>query len=566
MIRIRFFIISLLASGICSCNEEEWLKEDALSFYTTENGYQTNVQFRQALNFQYDNLREMYWRNGDQTVVMHFGDQAYGGTDFPNLKFNNFEAFINPTTYVPGSYWSRAYLGINNANVVLNRLSLTDKVSSADKGIFEGEALFFRAYWYNFLANIFGGVPIVLKEESAPRRDYERASRFDVYEQARVDLEQAILVLPDIGSVKDGMVSRQAAQHLLTEVYLSLEDHEAAIAAATAIINYPGMSLVTSRFGASAHRPGDPYWDLFQHGNQNRSSGNTESILVLQYDYQSPGASYSLDHARFLLPFYPSCRVQGPAGELVNAFTDLTENKGGRGIGVMHPSPYFLHDLWGVDGTDDYRNSPYLIVRDMRIDNPEAAGFGEWLVADGWLRSSDTLRMFYPFIMKFVRTYDLPKDLYAKNTDGAIKKTALGENIINYAFGSIGANTSIKDEYLYRLAGTYLLRAEAYVRNNQPEMALADINMLRTRANATPATLADIDLDYILDERMRELYFEDFRVVTLCRLGKLVERTRRYNPAGHNIADHQNLWPIPFSEIEKNVFGNMEQNPGYSGG
>lgn len=544
-----------------SCNEESWLREEPLSFYTTDNSYTTPAQFRQSLNFLYDYLREMYWVNGDQTCVMYFGDQAYGGTDYPDLKFNNLKAFLTPTTYVSGSYWDRAYISIGNANTIINRINKADEIGDSDKAIIEGEALFFRAYWFNFLANLFGGVPIVLEEQTSPRNDYVSVTRQEVYNQARIDLERAITLLPNIESVKDGRINKQAAQHLLTEVYLSLENYVAAINIATEVIAHPGMDLMTSRFGSSKDKPGDPYWDLFQHGNQNRSNGNTESILVLQYDHQNAGSSYSCDMPRFLLPFYVGALVEGKDGGVVSAFTDITENKGGRGIGVIHPSNHFLYEIWGSDGTKDYRNSQYMIVRDFKIDNPDAKGFNQWMVKDGWV--GDTLRNFYPFVMKFSRTYDLPDDVYVKNPDGSIKTTSLGEKVIAYSWGSLSANCSLKDEYLYRLGGTYLLRAEAYVRNNQPDKALLDINKLRTRANATPAQLSEIDLDYILDEQLRELYFEDFRLVTLCRLGKLVERSRKYNPTGYNVGDHQNLFPIPYSEIERNVLGDIKQNPGY---
>jgi hypothetical protein len=560
---IKNILTTIILVALGSCNSDEWLTEEPLSFYTTDNSYTTPVQFRKALSFQYDYLRELLWVNGDHNVGMYFGDIGFGGTDFPDQKFNNWQTWITPTTYVPGTFWNRAYVGIANANTIINRVELAEQLSAENKNIYKGEALFFRAYWYNFLANLFGGVPLVLEEQTAPRRDYTKATRQQVYDQARIDLEEAVAILPGIEAVKDGMVSLQAAQHLLTEVYLSLENYTAAINTATAVISHPQMGLMTTRFGTSASMPGDPYWDLFQNGNQNRSKGNKESILVLQYDHLNAGSLYSKDHARFFLPFYPNVRVLNAANELVPAFLELTENKGGRGIGVVHPSPYFLYKIWGADGTNDYRNSPNMIVRDFKIDNPAAVGYGKWLVNDNYLRPIDTLRHFYPFVMKFSRTYNLPPDVYAKNADGSVKKNALGENVINYSFGTISANTSMKDEYLYRLAGTYLLRAEAYVRSGQPGLALGDINALRTRANATPAQLPDMHLDYILDEQMRELYFEDFRIATLSRLGKLVERTKAYNPTGYNMAAHQNLFPIPFTEIERNTFVRMEQNPGY---
>ena len=73
-----------------------------------------------------------------------------------------------------------------------------------------------------------------------------------------------------------------------------------------------------------------------------------------------------------------------------------------------------------------------------------------------------------------------------------------------------------------------------------------------------------VNIDYILDERARELYLEEFRILTLTRLGKLVEITRRYNPHnGNTYDDHNDLWPIPFDEIEKNIEAKLTQNPGY---
>ena len=205
-----------------------------------------------------------------------------------------------------------------------------------------------------------------------------------------------------------------------------------------------------------------------------------------------------------------------------------------------------------------------MIVRDFKIDNPEAKGFGEWMVKDGWVQEGDLLRNWYPFVMKFSRRGGFPDELYEKNTDGTIKTTALGEHILAYtSWTGSPANISYKDEYLFRLAGTYLLRAEAYLKNNQSDKAADDINELRKRAHASEVKASNMNIDLILDEQMRELYFEDFRVVTLMRLGKLVERTQEHNPRGENVGNNQNLLPIPYPEIERNIFGKIEQNPEY---
>jgi hypothetical protein len=261
------------------------------------------------------------------------------------------------------------------------------------------------------------------------------------------------------------------------------------------------------------------------------------------------------------LPEYYNAKVDDKKGGSVSAFTAPTAQKGGRGIGYWEPTYFFSKTVWGDDYSRDYRNSDYMIVRDFKIDNPLAKGFGQWMVKDRWLRAVDTLRRYYPFVMKFSRVGYFPEESYLKNADGTRQKTALGEDIL-YNSG-MSANVSFMDSYLFRLAGTYLLRAEAYLGNNQKDLAAADINQLRIRANATPVTAAKIDIDYIMDEQLRELYYEDYRVLTLCRLGKFVERSRKYNPGGYNVGDYQNLWPIPYSEIEKNIFTTMEQNPGY---
>lgn len=566
MKKIKYFIVSIAIGfflTLPSCDEDKWLTEEPMDFYSPANSYQTTAQFRQSLNFIYDLIRGLYWSVGDQTTAMYLGDIAYGGTDFPDLKFNNFNTFFTPNTTNSRYFWSRAYSAITNANIIIGRLEEASSVGTSDKELIKGEALFFRAYFYNFLGNLFGGVPIILEESQAPRRDYVRATRDEVYDQARIDLEEAITLLQDITEAKDGVISIQAAQHLLTEVYINLGDYPSAIASASAVINHPSMSLMTSRFGTRASYTGDPYWDLFQEGNQNRSTGNTETILALQYEYQNTGSSYSSTMLRYILPFYTGGSSEATSGGTTVSFKDFTAEKGGRGIGVIHPTFYFFNQLWGDDFDNDYRNSSYMIVRDFKIDNPDAAGYDQWLVEDGWLRASDTIRMFYPFVMKFSRVGYFPEDSYSKNADGSYKETALGEHpLINQ---NNSCNYSFKDEYLYRLAGTYLLRAEAYLGNNQKDLAADDLNAIRNRANATPITASDVDIDFILDEQMRELYFEDFRIPTLCRLGKLVERARAYNPTGYNVGDHQNLLPIPYSEIERNIFATLEQNPGYEG-
>ena len=78
-------------------------------------------------------------------------------------------------------------------------------------------------------------------------------------------------------------------------------------------------------------------------------------------------------------------------------------------------------------------------------------------------------------------------------------------------------------------------------------------------------TASDVTIDFILDERLRELGIEEKRRLTLSRMGKLYERTVKYNVYNApNIREHHQLYPIPQSEIDANVGAVLEQNPGYN--
>ena len=260
-----------------------------------------------------------------------------------------------------------------------------------------------------------------------------------------------------------------------------------------------------------------------------------------------------------ILPYYNAINitVEDETGKKVTtpAF-HLTAEKGGRGIGWAQPTYHMTHGVWTDD--TDLRNSSYNIVRDMRIDNENSPAFGKWFVADGFVSQTDTIRMWYPFFMKV--TGDVPEELWEKDSNGNPKLTKYGEHIV-----MSNTTSSYRETYVFRLAETYLLRAEAYLAKSDVENATSDINVVRARAHAKLVKSSEIDIDYLLDERLRELSFEELRMCTLCRMGKLADRNKKYNPlSGKTIKDYHNLWPIPFSEIESNVYAVLEQNPGYT--
>ena len=160
------------------------------------------------------------------------------------------------------------------------------------------------------------------------------------------------------------------------------------------------------------------------------------------------------------------------------------------------------------------------------------------------------------------------------------------------------------DMYLFRLAETYLLRAEAHFWLNQNAQAMADINTVRARANARPITVGEVSMKMILDERARELYYEEPRKTELTRISFLYAKTGRATDDPHfsgktytlanlhtsnflydqvitynnyyklgarttahtyKISPHHILWPIRESYIKENNQGHINQNLGYPG-
>ena len=144
------------------------------------------------------------------------------------------------------------------------------------------------------------------------------------------------------------------------------------------------------------------------------------------------------------------------------------------------------------------------------IDNPESPAFGQWLVKDGYYKQLDSIRQWYPLMTKISRVNNFPEEFYQKDANGNPLMTPFGEHLVINS-----ANGSYKDVYLFRLAETYLLRAEAYVNKGDQAKAAADVNTVRSRANADPAQPAEVNIDYILDERLRELYCEELRMLTV---------------------------------------------------
>jgi hypothetical protein len=558
MKKYKFILVASLLLSFGACNEDI-LKEVPLDFFSPENSYSKPSDIDAALVANYGLLRTFYFGTWGGTSFLHSGtDLGMGCRNPATAEFGDYRVELVPNSGVALSYWRQLYKIIFNANTILNRLEKIVYTSEAAKNAQIGEAKFFRGYAYRCLVNLYGGVPIVLEEITSPRRDFVRATKEETIAQAIADLKFAADNLPGVSAVKnEGKASSAAALHVLAELYISAGDYDKSIAAATTVINDPNIKLMTTRFGRKAKLSGDPYWDLFQVSNLNRSSGNLEGIFVLQNEYNIPGGADGNFGSGFIYernygPLY--WYLKDPDGKSI--FIGPTTQNGGRTIGYIRFTPYFIYGLWDAQNRNvDIRNNERNIKRDWIVDNPASVYYGKKIseFPKSWftkLTALDTLRDYHPFATKISTPNDHPDDIIQDKLTGIVKATA--GNMYN-------------DWYLMRVAETYLLRAEAYLGKGNKTAAAADINAVRNRAGAVPVNMANVDINYILDERMRELNWEEPRRMTLSRLGLLEARVKKYNPySSLTIAPYNNLFPIPFSEIERNTLIKLEQNPGYT--
>jgi starch-binding outer membrane protein, SusD/RagB family len=547
-----------------SCGDD-YLKEIPLDRFSPENLLTNEAGYDAAVVALYEGSRQEHIIGSNNFEYMTVStDQAQWGRN--DTRGNKDYSLLNPNLDATIIYWDWAYKQmIARANLILENIDNPAlKISSAARNNIKGQALFFRAYTYNFLANVYGGVPIVDSRLVSPKFDFVRNTRLEVLNFSAKDLELASELLAV--DVKDGRIPKAAAFHLLSEVYISLgmetKDatfYDKSIVASSKVINKEAgdYQLITARFGAAATKPGDLFSDIFAQGQINKSSGNKEVMWAWQFESFTPGGSFSAVLGNNSIRYWGSQphNLRSPNGVL-NVVTDSL----GRGIGVNSPTNYVKYDIWKLD-SKDMRNSEFNIKRVFYYNNSaDKEYFGKKVLtrkgADGSLFQAkndgtatttklDTLQIYYPLITKIIGT-PLNNDVLSAN--------------------------SSKDFSRMRVAETYLLRAEAYFRKGDLAKAATDINVVRTRAKAKNISNSEVTEDFILDERSRELLVEEPRLRTLIRMGRLVDRVRTYNSApsvvngpssGKTIKDFNKFWPIPQKVIDANTGAKFEQNQGY---
>lgn len=571
------------------CNDDKFLEEDPKTIYTIENAFNKSSQVDAQLVRCYRAMKDLYgygfeWFNM-QNFLGGVGSDYFDITNFlcgyGSAGHSNYANWTTTTGWI-NNLWNRFYQMIAYANMAMMGAEMVTWDDPDDKDYAIAQAKFFRGYAYLRLAECWGGVPLVDAFSDELKLDYVRATRAETYQFAIGDLLDAVADLPDY-PLQDGRVAKGVANHFLAEAYLGLgiesgnaANYPLAIAAAQATI--AAHPLMTSRFGTRAdpldvsedngvptYNPdGNVYYDLFVIGNYDYSVGNTEAVLVIQqptYDqHQAADQDYQVySLTRYVGPVFRDMRWRddllevGVDGCPWNGNIDTDKYPGGpnsaycsgESIGRVAATGYISFDVWDGVFADDMRNDSVNITRNFICINQDHSLYGE-VVTGNML--NDSARMM-PLWSKISMT-----DEWGWHSSEVNHRTQWG-----------------RDYYAVRSAETYLLLAEAYMRNSEPSNAADAINAVRSRANATYLYgSGDVDIYAILDERAREVVYEEHRWPTLLRIGGNVMHDQLMNHAMYVVDQPYfsgdidwRLWPIPDAVIQLNTGATIEQNPGW---
>lgn len=592
-----------------SCNDS-WLEPKPLSFYTPENSYVDAAGFYSALTTCERNMRhEYYGDNAPALTEMIQSDLCVEGTTdksgpqmdmdvslLPDAKLND----INFTKI--GWYWDEGFKGIKYANVIISRIDDAKYKDEAERNAVLGSAYFHRAYRYYKLTHQFGDVPYLDWEITAPKYDFYTYDRWSILEKILPELEFAYQWVPE--KTDRGRTSKAACGVLLMKYCMSLGLWDRAIEVGTEVV--ARNPLMTNRFTANKDKPMTNLMHDLHSVEAKLDVGNTEGLMYVVAYPESGEEDRSKQRINLMrngVPFWNSGNVKTPDGaagtsrepdkDETDPEMDLNKTYG-RGIGRLRPTNYYQYTIWTEKEKNDlrgpYNKDSWRSMEDLRYNHPALKGTSEWygkkLVKPVAMSVEDTIRCWYrwPHYKLFV-----PDPLEAEWRGGETPW------------------------YIYRSAEVYLMLAECYYWKDQRQQAADMLNVVRTRAGADPLTAVDINIGAILDERARELYYEENRHIELTRISYMYAKTGKtcevfgrsyrlenlsgpggtgsnikqeginfwydwvtsrnnfYNKgvkhkwAEYKISVHHILWPIPATAISSNQQGQINQNIGYPG-
>lgn len=563
---IRLAAPAIIAGMLASCSDD-FLKPDPMSEFEPTTTFSTESGIQAAMAICDRHLGRMFISTSNTNSMLMLSDMMFSETTVHaktddgqmrdnwagNLTPNSWMATDNNSGGELGFVWNDMWDHVKYANTVLTFIDGVEGLSEEKKKEYKGRALFHRAWGYYNLTFWFGNLPLVTALPTGPKRNYISTPQGEIIKMLVEDLKNAVEWVP---AQKDmavyGMINKESCRHLYVKCLLADGQYKEAENQATILIEQSDRALMRSSFGSDIKQGEQNTWSVQRnviwdlHRPENKVLGaNTEYILA--FVNVSEQAFQNMKWIRQLGPHWAG-NILTPDGSSGNGLARPSRNEkatydvnldwlrvSGRGIGITRPTDWAQRTLWVYPGFDDnkedhqdLRHNPavgnWLRMEDMKYNNSKTAKcYGQNLVlyapedvtsksgkpirTKGQILCTDTIRSW--FDIPYYKIYMLD----AKAEDN------LGAN--DFQGATLGANGSA---YIYRLAETYLLRAEARLYQGRAGDAAQDVNEIRRRANAG-YMYTTVNIGDIMNERARELYMEEFRKCELTRVSRILAMT-----------------------------------------
>jgi tetratricopeptide (TPR) repeat protein len=546
MKNIFFIAILIFTLGSSSCTsmlDEDVRNQIADNYLNTPNGLEEGVKAG------YSFLRTWYGQQSAGWLTVFGTDEFTNGN--ADQTFNNYTANINSGNGVVSGPWNSFYQAINACNAVIDRAPNIKGMTDVLKNTRVAEARFLRAHYYFLMVQTYGPLHLALHETQGASTVASRSPIEEVYKVIIDDLNFAVANLP-IVATDFGRATLPVAKHMLAKVYLT----KAGTTAKQADDYANAAKFAKEAIAANSNiKLLDDFDLIYKVGNE----VNAEILFSVQYSnntlYNGSGNGAHM--------FY-WCSYEGQAG----MYRDL-EN--GRPWAHYRPTNFMLNLFSPVDSRNEKSFRRVWLCNKPGVYSINGKSVTLALGDTAFYLSPNEVTTAQRNAVKY-RIYG-PSE-YTKTLFPSLSKYR------DPGRSSINAGDGVRDFVVYRLAETYLLAAEALIMSNKADEALPYVNAVRRRAARTGATqaitdankkamevtAADLNIDFILDERARELSGEYMRWFDLKRTGKLLERVKKYNSdAAPNIQEYHLLRPIPQTQIDRTEGGAtaFPQNPGY---
>jgi hypothetical protein len=583
-------MVLFTAFGCKKLLEEQPRTSFAPSFFSTPDGIQGGISgIYQSFRGQWATQIWTQLFNGGTDEALLGGSVDGGAQSW--MVYNNPVIKSNTENYA--GFWNTLFIDINTANGVL-QYGATADMPAATKTQLLAQAKFLRGFCYYYLVTTFGAVPLHTTFNTSPSAADAPAPLADLYAQIIKDFTESAAALPNIPTAGMGKpATKPTALFLLAKTYLWRGWSSVAQAGDFA----QAASIAKGVIDAKATYNLDllPYFsNVFREGNEYGPEvlmviDHTKDLKFGQNSAVGAGAVNGNENKAnfFWRPNYPTLLANYPTNS--GAAPTVRDIANGRPFVRLRPNLKYVLDVAFANRATDSRYDGTFQTVWLANSVPESVkgSTGVTTPRGTLINGVDTsIWIVDRVVSPAERAAFKGVILEAESVPGATVKTTVAyfPSVRKFDDSTRGHMNDYSDRpyILFRFAELYLVAAEAYLKDGKPAEAAAMINVLRTRAalkpNQTAAqyaanvvaqqiTAAQVTIDFILEERSRELFAEDTRWWDLSRTQKLVERVKLYNTdagAATGVQPFNMLRPIPQSQIDLVTEGpKYPQNPGY---